>query len=323
MILAGDIGGTKTLLGLFEDDDGQLRCIKKQYFLSAEAADFSELLAVFLRQQSVDRVCLGVAGPIVDGDSVAINLPWALTSKAVAEQTGAGSVRLLNDLQATAWGILHLPDHDFVELNPDARPQPGNIAVLAAGTGLGEAIIHWDGAEHRVIASEGGHADFAPRNDLEIELLKFLLGQYPAHVSYERVVSGQGLANIYRFLKETGFLAASGEIEARFRQGDAATAIGEAALNGEDPLCAKALEMFCSIYGAESSNLALKALSYGGVVLAGGIAAKILPLLRQGQFMRAFLDKGRYLTVLRQMSVKVCLNQEAALLGAGWYGQYR
>jgi glucokinase len=236
---------------------------------------------------------------------------------AIAEQTGAEEVVLLNDLQATARGILNLPDDDFVELNPNAQSQAGNIAVLAAGTGLGEAIIHWDGTQYHVIATEGGHTDFAPTDTLQIELLQFLMAEHPEHVSYERVVCGQGLTSIYRFLITQAGLAAADDV--MLKANDPAAMISEHALQGQSPLCEQALSLFCQVYGAEAGNLALKSLSYRGVVLAGGIAAKILPFMQNGVFLRAFLAKGRFANMLNSFSIRVCLNSEVGLLGAAYY----
>jgi len=321
VILAGDIGGTKTLLALF---DSSRRCVTRQQFASAEFETFDDLLRVFLQSKSVNglqSICLGVAGPIVDGDCNTTNLPWCLRKQKIAAISGVENVVLLNDLQATAWGVLSLSEQDFIELNTDADSKKGNIAILAAGTGLGEAIISWDGAKNHVLSTEGGHTDFAPTDELEIELLRYLKRKYAGHVSYERVVSGMGLVNIYEFLKSKGFLPVSAETEQLMTMQDKAAVISAKSQAGEDELCIKTTQMFCRCYGAEAGNLALKTLSYGGVVLAGGIAAKNLSLIKQGEFMRAFMSKGRYQQVLQNMSVKVCVNHEAALIGAAEYAR--
>ena len=319
MILAGDIGGTKTILALYEQQSSEWTCYKKKIFSSAEFSRFSNLLEAFLDAETglvLQSVCIGVAGPVVDGDCVTTNLPWVLKRKEIAGQTGAKHVCLLNDLEATAWGVLNLSADNFIELNPDAKENPGNKAVLAAGTGLGEAIIIWNDEKHHVIATEGGHTDFAPRNELEIGLLRYLMGLYTQHVSYERVVCGQGLVNIYQYLKSQQYAPVDSDIDLRINETDPAASISEKAVAGGDPLCIKALEVFCEIYGAEAGNLALKCLPKAGVILAGGIAAKILPAMQNGDFMRGFLAKGRYKSVLQEISVKVCLNSDAALLGA-------
>ncbi len=319
MILAGDIGGTKTLLALYQQQDGELICKKKQQFASAGFETFEDLLDCFFGGEELAAVCIGVAGPVLDGVCNTTNLPWLLKTADIAAQTATDNVVLLNDLEATAWGVLNLPDADFEDLNPEGVRKPGNVAVLAAGTGLGEAIVSWDGQKHHVIATEGGHTDFAPNNDEEIALLKYFMGLYPEHVSYERLVSGEGLVSIYRFLKTQSAAVVSDETEGMMKDSDSAAVIGTQAISGKDGLCANALALFCRIYGAEAGNLALKCLPYGGVVLAGGIAAKILLAIRQGAFMQGFLAKGRYRQVLAQMPVRVCTNPEAALLGAAHY----
>ncbi len=321
MILAGDIGGTKTILALF-DVDG--RCIKRQQFNSGEFGCFDDLLIAFLAQEAgttLHSVCLGVAGPVIEGDCDATNLPWSLRQQAIMELTGSEKVRLLNDLEATAWGVLALPEQEFVELNPQAKNGSGNIAVIAAGTGLGEAVIYWNGRTHHVMSTEGGHADFAPLDDLEIELLRFLQKKYSGHVSYERLVSGMGVRNIYQFLKSINYRPVTEETEQLMREQDAGAVISSMAKQEKDQLCTKAMQIFCGIYGAEAGNLALKILAYGGVVLAGGIAGKNLELLRQGEFMRRFLDKGRYRPMMQNISVKVCMNPQAALLGAAKFAE--
>lgn len=319
MILAGDIGGTKTLLALYRQQDNELVCDKKRQFASADFETFEDLLVSFLGDEKLTAVCIGVAGPVQDGVCNTTNLPWLLRTADIAAQTTTDNVMLLNDLEATAWGILNLPDEDFVDLNPDGICKQGNIAVLAAGTGLGEAMIAWDGQKHHVIATEGGHTDFAPNDDEQIALLKYFMKLYPRHVSYERLVSGEGLVNIYGFLKTQSAAVVSDETESLMQDSDPAAVISAQAISGKDGLCANALALFCRVYGAEAGNLALKCLPYGGVVLAGGIAAKILLAMRQGGFMQGFLAKGRYRQVLAQMSVRVCTNPEAALLGAAHY----
>jgi glucokinase len=317
--LAGDVGGTKTILAIFDISADGLKCIKKQQFSSSEYQKFTELLAIFLADVDcveIKSVCIGVAGIVVDGLCETTNLPWILSSKDIGEHVNSQNVWLLNDLEASAWGLLDLPEHFFFELNPDAQRREGNIAVVAAGTGLGEAIIAWDGAEHHVIASEGGHVNFAPVNEQEIALLRYLLEKYPGHVSCERLISGDGLVNIYQFLKHINFAPTNSETEQQMLLRDPAAVIGEAGVSGKDGLCVEAVKLFCRLYGSEAGNLALKCLPYGGVYLAGGIAAKILPVLEQGDFMRGFLAKGRCRTILQGISIKVCTNPEVALMGA-------
>ena len=320
MILAGDIGGTKTLLAIFDGEN----CVVKHRFESANYATFSELLADFLAlipNTKIDAVCLGVAGPIVDGDCVTTNLPWTLTRHDIGEQLNTLNVVLLNDLEAAAWGVLALPESDFVALNPNAKTQVGNCAVLAAGTGLGEAIIFYDGTQHHVIANEGGHCDFAPTDAQQIELLSFMQARFPEHVSYERLVSGVGIEAIYEFLCTSDYPfyeAIEAEITAAE---DKAAAIGAAAVANSSALCVATLQLFSRIYGAEAGNLALKCLPTGGVYLAGGIAAKCLPVLQQGTFLEGFLAKGRYRGALEKIAVNVCTHPEVGLLGALYFAQ--
>lgn len=319
MILSGDVGGTKTVLALYKLGGEKIDCIQKQTFLCARYSSFQQILSEFLGQSGkpdISAACLGVAGPIIDGDCYLTNLGWTISQRELIKILKTSDVCLINDLEAAAWGVLNLPQDAFVELNLDAEQVQGNVAVLAAGTGLGEAIMCWDGSCYHPIATEGGHTDFAPNNDQEMRLLNFLRQQYPDHVSYERLVSGEGLHNLYQFLKHSEGKA-SPEIEQAIKAiEDAPSVIGEAGVSGKDALCRQALKMFCRIFGAEAGNLALKCLPYGGVYLAGGIAPKILPMLQEGYFLEGFLGKGRYHNILKKMPVRICLNPEAGLLGA-------
>lgn len=315
MILAGDVGGTKTILALYKLDGVTWKCYKKEQYSSHGFGEFKDLLHAFLEGENVklQSVCIGVAGPIVNGDCIATNLPWVLRQQDIAEQAGVKHVQLLNDLEATAWGVLSLESCDFVELNPNAKKEKGNVAILAAGTGLGEALVVWSDEKYHVVATEGGHTDYAPRNELEIGLLRFLLAKYPEHVSYERVVCGQGLIDIYKYLKSIAYAPIDLKVEESISgAADTAAEIGKKG----SVITEKAVAMFCEIYGAEAGNLALKLLPKAGVVLAGGIAAKNLASMTAGDFMKGFVSKGRYCTALESISVKVCLNAEAALLGA-------
>jgi glucokinase len=316
MILAGDIGGTKTLLALYNH---QGECLAKQQYSSQAAKQFSTLLDDFLSRHhkpSLSRICLGVAGPIVDGNCITTNLPWHVTCSDIKAQTGTQSVTLLNDLQATSWGLLHLPETDFETLNSGNENPSAPIAVLAAGTGLGEAIIVKPEGQAFVMSTEGGHSDFAAQNEQDFKLLQFLQNKYGQHISYERVVSGMGIADIYDFLVQSGCFPCLHSTEQRFNTEDKASVISQQAIEKTDPLCIETMQIFCRCYGAEAGNLALKTLSYGGVLLAGGIAAKNLPLMKEGSFIQAFTHKGRYHELLNTIPVKICLNPEAALYGA-------
>ncbi|RMH33589.1 MAG: glucokinase [Nitrospirae bacterium] len=358
MIVAGDIGGTKTLLALFDWRDARVEPVWEERYWSADYASFEDVLNEFLEeyareasgQQEQDEhedtagveresghsaikgeadaekpdvtrlppitaACFGVAGPIIDNVCRTTNLPWVIEGDRLASRFQIPRVRLLNDLEATAHGLLLLRDDELEAINPAASvPRPGTRALVAAGTGLGEAILFWDGERHLICPSEGGHTDFAPNSDDEIELLRYLRASY-LHVSYERVLSGPGLYSIYQFLRDTKKNEPTWFAE-KLPTGDPAVLITEAALSGKPDICVQAMSLFVSIYGAEAGNLALKTLARGGVYLGGGIAPKILPLLKDGAFLRAFTAKGRYKRLLNAIPVHVILNPKTALLGA-------
>ena len=317
MILAADVGGTKTAFALYEARGGELAPVGEAALQSREFPAFEAAVARFLAgapRGAIEAACFGVAGPVVNGRCVTTNLPWVLDEAALAAAIPAKRVRLLNDLEATGHGVLALPPSSLVRLQPGAARQ-GNMVLLAAGTGLGEALLIWTGERHLVVASEGGHADFAPRTDLETELLRFLRKEF-GRVSYERVLSGPGLFNIYRFLRDTGDVAEPRWLQGRLEREDPSAVVSEVALAGGHPLCVQALEMFAAIYGAEAGNLALKALAVGGVFVGGGIAPKISPKLTDGTFVTAFCDKGRFAALMASIPVSLVLEPRAALLGA-------
>ena len=323
MILAGDVGGTKTVIARYRvDDQGALEQQQLATYPSREYLSLDGILQTFLQQcpdEPVLSACFGVAGPVIRGESRTTNLPWSLSEQSLAKIVGTPRVKLLNDLEATAYGMLFLGAQERVVLNPGTADAAGNIAVLAAGTGLGEAILYWDGFSHHAIATEGGHCDFAPRTDREIELLGYLRARLGGHVSYERVLSGPGLFNVYLFLRDSGYGVEPSGVAEALRTGDPSATISQLALAGEDPLCMAALELFVAVYGAEAGNLALKCLAAGGVYIGGGIAPKILPALTSGAFMEAFLDKGRFAALLKDVPVSVATNPRTALLGAANY----
>ncbi len=324
MILAGDIGGTKTVIALFESSAEGLRPVREEVFASREYPSLEAILTKFLEAgqggHAVRLACFGMAGPVLEGRAKITNLPWQMDESTLARAIGASSVKLLNDLEATAYGMLYLAPRDFQTLS-EGTARKGNIAVIAAGTGLGEAILFWDGKQHRAIASEGGHADFAPRGDEEMALLGYLHRKHGEHVSYERVLSGPGLLDLYRFLRESTAQPEPRWLAESLEQGDPSAVVTETGITGKDPVCARAVEIFCSIYGAEAGNLALKCLALGGVLVGGGIAPKMLPVLTQDHFMRGFTAKGRYADLLRGLPVKIALNPRAALLGAAHYAR--
>ncbi len=315
MILAGDIGGTKTNLALFAGDAREP--IQLQTFASREHTGLEPMVEAFLAEHpaEIEAATFGIAGPVRDGSADTTNLAWPVDGRSVASVVGLRSVGLLNDLEANAWGIAALADDDFAVLSPGDPAASGNAAVISAGTGLGEAGLYFDGVRHRPFATEGGHADFAPRSELEVELWRFLAAEY-GHVSYERVCSGMGLVNIERFLRRQTGKPRPYWLERQMAGGDSAAAISGAALDGSDAVCDEALDRFVSIYGAAAGNLALKLMATGGVYLGGGIAPKILPRLQEGLFMRAFEAKGRFDDLLGRIPVKVILNDKTALLGA-------
>ena len=320
MILAGDIGGTKTVLGLFEDTVGGLRQVEEIVYGSQEHGAFEEILSNFSNThagKAVQAACLGVAGPVIDGACTATNLPWRISEAGLAKALRTHKVKLVNDLAAMAYGVLFLDDDEFATLNGGTRQKrQGHIAVIAAGTGLGEAFLYWDGERHHPVATEGGHATFSPNSEQEIELLSFLRARFGGHVSYERLLSGPGLYHIYEFLRESSDEPEPAWLTEQCRRGDPSAAISEAGLSGTDTVCAATLDLFSSIYGVEAGNLALKVLSTGGVVLGGGIAPKILAVLENGSFMRGYANKGRFSQLLERIEVRVALNPRAPLIGA-------
>lgn len=318
VILAGDIGGTKTHLGLFRADGTALTPLRDRTYATIEFPNLEAVVADFLGGASaVNAACFGVPGPVVDGVSHATNVSWDMRESALAAALGGAPTRLINDLEAAAYGVLHLGSHEITLLHKgEIRATPATIAVIAAGTGLGESALIATRAGWHAIATEGGHSDFAPRGRDQVELLEFLTPEFGGHVSFERVLSGPGLHNIYRFLLARAAAPAPDWLIERMRMEDPSAAISEAALAGSDPCCVRAMEMFVAIYGAEAANLALKFLALGGVYVCGGIAPKIMPFLQRGDFVRAFLDKGRLKPTLERIPVLVSLNPAAALLGS-------
>jgi glucokinase len=316
-ILAADIGGTSSRFGWFEIADGRLILLSEKKYASGEFRTFSDILDdVFSSQYGpIDRACFGIAGPILRGVVSTPNLPWIIDGHSLAGRYGIPGLALINDLEANAWGIAELDAKDLLILNEGDPTIEGNAALISAGTGLGEAGLFFDGHRHRPFACEGGHADFAPRNESQADL-RLELAQKIGHVSYERVLSGPGLRNIYDFLRRKGDRPELHQIAEAIEVGDAAAVIATAALASTCSLCVAALDMFVQIYGAEAGNVALKFMAVAGVYLGGGIAPKIVVKLKEGGFMDAFLDKGRLRPLLRQVPVKIILNSRAALLGA-------
>ncbi|GFO57891.1 glucokinase [Geomonas silvestris] len=317
LILAGDVGGTSTRLAFFRVKDGALLALAESHYPSAQYQTLYQIVARFTAEHRLtpERACFGIAGPILEGTVETPNLPWHIDGALLARELGLPRVLLVNDLAANTYGIAALKEEDLLVLNPGNPDPTGTIAVVSAGTGLGESLAYWDGQRHRPLPSEAGHADFAPRSDEEAELLHYLTGEF-GRVSYERVISGPGLVNIYRFLCERRYADEEPSVAAALSQGDPAPVITSAALSGSSPLCARALEIFVAVYGAECGNAALRFLATGGVYLGGGIAPRILPKLKEPIFLYAFRTKGRLGDLLATIPVKVILNDRTALLGA-------
>jgi len=316
MILAGDIGGTNARLAYFQPQNGHLRLVSERVFASREYSELGEIVSKFLQDAATrpDVACFGIAGPVRNGRVETSNLPWVIEQSRLAKQIQLPATLLINDLEANAWGIGGLNPQDLVPLNR-VEPSVGNQAVIAPGTGLGEAGLYWDGSRHEVFASEGGHADFAPRGNLQVELLQYLENRY-GHVSYERVLSGPGLVNVYEFLRGKGYADEPAGFAAHLEQEDAAAVISRAALDGTNRLAEQALDLWITVYGAEAGNLALKVMATGGIFLSGGISPKILSKLTGPLFMRAFLEKGRLRPLLEGIPVQVITNDKSGLLGA-------
>lgn len=313
--MVGDIGGSKTRLALAEVSGTKVYIRREQSFASQRYAALEDLLQEFLHDQSgVSDAAFGIAGPVLGEMAQTTNLPWHIDAAALRRRFGFARCHLLNDLEATVWGLPALGAEDLLTLQTGTLDACGNQAVIAAGTGLGEAGLYWDGAVHRPFATEGGHATFSPRNALEFTLLNYL-HQRHGHVSWERVVSGMGLRDLYDFMFDYRGATTPAWLADEMRAGDKAAVISAAALAGKDEVCAETLHLFVDLYGAEAGNLALKLMSRGGLFIGGGIAPKILPLLQQSTFLQSFLNKGRMQPLLAAMPVKVILNDRAALYG--------
>jgi glucokinase len=317
MILAGDVGGTNTRLAFFEVRNGQLEKIVERTYPSREHASLDDIVADFVSGQKTRAAAagIGIAGPVRDGVSHATNLPWVVDARRLAQRTGIPSVVLLNDLEANGYGIATLSASDFAVLQEGAPGAAGNAVIISPGTGLGEGVLYWDGKQHWPLPSEGGHASFAPEDELQDDLLKYLRAQF-GHVSWERLVSGPGLFNIYKFLRDTGRETEPEWLTHELANEDPSRVISKAALEEKSPLCEQALDLFVTLLAAECGNMSLKVLATGGIYMGGGIPPKILPKLKTLLFLKAFSNKGRFRTVLEAMPVRVILNEYTALRGA-------
>lgn len=316
MILAGDIGGTKTHLALYEAAGHRL--VAEAQFRSRDFFSFDAVIEAFMAPLGImviEAACFGVAGAVIEGRCRTTNLPWEMAETELAQMLSCPQVRLLNDLEATAYGMLYLREDELIQLNPSATIRKGNRAVIAAGTGLGEAMLFFDGAAFHPSGSEGGHTDFAPLDAQQDALLVWLREHYPLHVSYERILSGPGIAAVYNFLLQSGFALEPQLLRGLAPEADKSAAISRCALESDDPLCRETLRLFASIYAAEAGNWALKTMALGGVYIGGGIAPKILPFIQE-HFLASFVAKGRFESLLRTLPIHVSMNPQTALLGA-------
>ncbi len=315
MILSGDIGGTNTRLAIFKDN----RKVVEKKFASQNYMSLEDIIDEFLKESKIQiqKAGFGIAGPIREQRCVATNLPWIVDAEKIRKHLKISSCVLLNDLEAKAYGIRVLKKEEFFLLH-QGLSQKGNQALIAAGTGLGEAGLYWDGKEHHPFACEGGHVDFAPRNELEVELL-FYLQKKTEHVSYERVVSGPGLYSIYEFFISTKKEKESLEVKEAMKKKQPPMVISEYGKNLKDPACTKALDLFLSLYGAASGNLALKFLSLGGFYIGGGIAPTLTKQMKEGSFLPSFFNKGRFKPLLESIPIWVILNDDASLLGVTYF----
>jgi len=317
MILAGDIGGTNTRLAYFRLEQGQPQPITVEIYPSAQHSCLEDIVAQFIKshQEPIDGACFGIAGPVINGVCKTPNLPWVVDSRKLSSLLKLQQIDLINDLEANAHGISVLSDTDLVVLNAGKPAPNGNAALISAGTGLGQAGLLRDGSGYRPFASEGGHVDFAPRNNLEIELLTHLLISYE-HVSYERVLSGPGLVNIYKFLIATDRGKEPSWLTEQMQQMDPAVAITKAAIQNKCAPCSRAMDLLVSFYGAQAGNVAMTILATAGIFIGGGIAPRIIDYLKKPIFLESLFEKGRMKRLLSDIPVKVIVNDQTALLGA-------
>ena len=327
MILAGDVGGTKVDLALYSFEQGNLKPVTEKKYHAPSYDSLETVVREFLDEakppEDITAACFGVPGPVRNGKLRLTNLPWSLDTRELSLRLKIDHLFLINDLEANGYGIPELPADKIFTLSTGDPSVVGNRGLIAAGTGLGEAVLVWDGKRYLPIASEGGHTDFAPRSEEEIDLLRYLWRTLRGRVSYERVVSGLGIANVYAFLRDEKKMDEPQWLKDRMATEDPNAVIGELAESGESELCAHTMDLIISAYGAEAGNLALKILAVGGIYIGGGIAPKVLSIIRRGGFMKAFQDKGRLSGLLEQTPVHVILESRAALIGAASYAEAR
>lgn len=336
VLLTGDIGGTKTILRGVRTSESSMHTLYEKRYSSPDFADLVPMVQQFLAEagehsgESIvpEKACFAIAGPVVNNTVKLTNLTWSLDAKRLQEQLNIARISLINDFAAVGYGVLGLDEKDLYTLQPGKPDSTAPIAVIGAGTGLGQGFLVQQGDSYQVFGSEGGHADFAPRAELDFQLLKYLLDKHDIQrVSVERVVSGQGIVSIYQFLRDRQITPESPEIASVVKAWeqqagrsektvDPAAAISKAAIEKSDRLSEQTMQIFVEAYGAEAGNLALKLLPYGGLYVAGGIAAKNLPLMQEGSFLRSFTSKGRMRSVLENVPVHIVLNQQVGLIGA-------
>jgi len=322
IIFAGDVGGTKAYLGLFEIAKEGPKLLCQARYETHSFPNIIKLLQTFVSENNLqpERIILGVPGPVRQLPVKAVNLPWLIDPNQIKNQLGIPTINLLNDLEATSYGTQALTGKDLFTLNDGTPDREGNVAVIAAGTGLGEGGLAWSGDHYTAIASEGGHSTFSPSSNLHYELGAYLKKKI-GHVSWERVISGPGLASIYEFLRSKDpSREPSWMKEALTTENDDSNTIANSGLNESCELASEALDLFVDLYGCEAGNLALKLMSTGGLFLGGGIAPKILPRLKNGIFMQSFLNKGRMKQALESIPIHIVLNDKAGLMGAAWWG---
>ena len=323
MILAGDVGGTKVHLALFDFSNGKLRHSRDKLYPARDYSGLEEIVRQFMGGDTATSACFGVPGPVREGRLRLTNLPWTLDSRELAALLRIDYVFLINDLEANGYGIAELEAQQIYTLSEGDASQIGNRALISAGTGLGQSFMVWDGRHHKPYPSEGGHCDFAPRNEDEMDLLRYLRQKYDGRISFERVVSGQGFMNIYEFLRDVRGMDEPEWLTERLTHEDPNAVITELAMAAKSEICERTTDMFVSAYGAEAGNLALKVLAVGGLYLGGGIAPRILEKLKDGTFMKAFIDKGRLSQLLVNTPVRVILESRTALIGAAAYAEAR
>lgn len=322
-VLAADVGGTKANLSCFELSQGELKPLKEQSYATKDHGSFSEMIKQFQGEDlpKIDSLCLGVAGPVNNGVVRATNFPWVIDEKEIRNNLGIDSVKIINDLEANAYGLAGLEKEDFEELKKGSAIS-GNAAIISPGTGLGEAGLYWDGSAYHPYASEGGHCDFSPRNEFDWNLWRFFHQKY-GHVSWERLISGRGIHDIYQFLVKTGEIAEPDWFKKRIANEDPAAVISSSAMKEDYPVCRQTIDLFVRFLAAEAAQLALKTKATGGIYIGGGIVPKIIQTIDRKVFYHNFVQSNRMNHLLDLVPIKVILNEKTAMYGAAFYAAMR